>query len=180
MGGQISLLAALARPDLVRSLTTIGAGPCRAVTEERERRSWERAAEFFETTDAKPLANALANAAPVAAEMLAERPDLAPERLYAGARGTDLARIIRGGFLGVESNDDACRTLAVPVLVIAGERDETWLEPSRRLAELAPRGELLVVADAGHLAHLERRETCAREIAAFLAARFSGASSSSR
>ena len=57
-----------------------------------------------------------------------------------------------------------------PALVIAGEKDAQWLEPSRRLAELLPRAELLPVQDAGHLVHLERPDVVADSIRGFLTA----------
>ncbi len=166
MGGQIGLLAAVSRPDLVRSLTTIAAGPCRAITLERERRTWERAATAFERASDDQLAAALAAAAPTE---LNWRPDLAPEVLYRGARGADLARIIRGGFFTLASNDSACRQLQIPTLVLAGEHDTSWLPASRRLAELVPRSQLEIVPGAGHLVHLERTAACADRIRTFIA-----------
>ena len=166
MGGQIALLAAIDRPDLVRSLTTIAAGPCRAITVERERRSWERAAAAFERASDRELAAALSAAAPTE---LDQRKDLAPEVLYRDARGPDLARIIRGGFFTVESNELACRQLRVPTLVLAGEHDAGWLSASRRLAELVPRSQLEILPGAGHLAHLEYPVACADRIRPFLA-----------
>jgi len=164
MGGQVSLMAAIAEPQRARSLVTIGAGPCRAVTEAAEHRSWERAAGFFEKAAAPALANALADAAPADA---ATHPELAPERLYAGARGVELARVVRGGFLHVESNDEACRTLDVPTLVLAGDGDEGWLAPSRKLAELVPHARLVIVPGGGHHVYVEQAEACAREITKF-------------
>ena len=90
---------------------------------------------------------------------------LTADRLYAGARGQDLARVVRGGFLHVEDNQEACRRLDRPTLVIAGANDRNWLEESRRLAELIPGSELKIVEGTGHLVHLERPEACAGWIA---------------
>ena len=44
--------------------------------------------------------------------------------------------------------------LDVPALVIAGEADAISLAPSRRLAEILPRGELTVLPGAGHVVNL--------------------------
>ena len=159
MGGQIALMTALARPELVRSLTVIGGGPCRAVTDDREKRVWQRAAVAFEQATQAELCVSLAAAAPT------DVPALTAERLYARARGEDLARVVRGGFLHVEDNHEACRRLDRPTLVIAGANDGNWLAASRRLAELIPSSELKVVEETGHLVHLERPEACARWIA---------------
>ena len=159
MGGQIALMAALARPELVRSLTVIAGGPCRKVTDDREKRVWQRAAGSFEQAPQAELYASLETAAPtdVAA--------LTAEHLYAGARGQDLARVVRGGFLHVQDNQKACRRLDRPTLVIAGANDRNWLEESRRLAELIPGSELKIVEGTGHLVHLERPEACAGWIA---------------
>jgi pimeloyl-ACP methyl ester carboxylesterase len=162
MGGQIALMAGIARSDLVESLVLICAGPCRAITEEKEARGWERAAAAFENASRDELCQSLASAAPT------DRAELTPESLYGEARGPDLARVVRGGFLHVESNDDACRDVTAPALVIAGGRDRTWIDPSRKLAELLPGSELRVVEDAGHLVHLEHASAVAGWIGDFL------------
>jgi pyruvate dehydrogenase E2 component (dihydrolipoamide acetyltransferase) len=164
MGGQIALMAAAARPERVRSLSLIGAGPCRAVTSEREEKSWLRAAAAFETSSPEQLATSLTAAAPT------DDPKLTPETLYGRARGPDLARIVRGGFLTVESNDDACRAVSTKTLVVVGARDEGWLEPSRKLAALIEGSRLLVLDGAGHLAHLEQPDVCAEALQPLLGA----------
>jgi pimeloyl-ACP methyl ester carboxylesterase len=165
MGGQVALMAAIAAPERVRSLTTVGAGPCREITHERERESWERAARFFEQAAPDELCKSLAAAAPADADA---HPDLAPERLYAGARGSDLARVVRGGFFEVRSNDAECELLRLPTLVVSGSRDAGWLEPSRRLAALIPGARLQVVKGAGHWVHLEQTDALRRSFVEFL------------
>jgi pimeloyl-ACP methyl ester carboxylesterase len=169
MGGQIALMAAISRPELVRSLALVAAGPCRAVGDERERRRWQRAAAAFEGASRAQLCAALASAAPT------EDPKLEPERLYGDADGASLARVVRGGFLHVERNDHLCGQLAAPALVIAGGRDQTWIEPSRQLARLLPKSELRIVEDAGHLVHLEHLDEAAGWIADFVRAHAGGA-----
>ena len=159
MGGQIALVEAIAHPELVRSLALIGAGPCRAITEERERKSWERAAVGFEAASREELCASLASAAPT------KSPELAPETLYGDALGPNLARVVRDGFLHVEGNDDACRAVRAPAVLLVGRDDRTWLEPTRSLASLLPGAELHVVPDAGHLVHLEHASTCAARVA---------------
>jgi pimeloyl-ACP methyl ester carboxylesterase len=162
MGGQIGLMVAIAEPGRVRSLSLVGAGPCRAVTDERERRSWQRAAAAFEAASSRDLAEMLAAAAPT------RDPELTPDRVYPDARGSDLARVVRGAFLNVETHDDLCTRLSLPLLVLVGSEDEGWQGPSRRLAELVPNSQLRQVEGAGHLAHLEDPDACGETIAAFL------------
>ncbi len=48
--------------------------------------------------------------------------------------------------------------LALPALVVVGERDSPSLEPSRQLAALLPDSELVVVPGAGHVVNLARPE----------------------
>jgi pimeloyl-ACP methyl ester carboxylesterase len=158
MGGQIALLTALARPGLVRSLTVIGGGPCRAITDSKEERVWRRAAASFERATPAELCASLESAAPT------EVAELTAEGLYGRAHGEALARVVRGGFLHVEDNDEACRQLELPTLILAGANDRTWLTRSRQLAELIPGSEFEVVEGSGHLVHLERPDDCSRWI----------------
>jgi pimeloyl-ACP methyl ester carboxylesterase len=60
--------------------------------------------------------------------------------------------------------------IAVPTLLIAGERDANApLRTMQRMAEAIPGARLTVVEAVGHCPHLERAETVNRELAAFLA-----------
>jgi pimeloyl-ACP methyl ester carboxylesterase len=59
--------------------------------------------------------------------------------------------------------------LALPVLLIAGEKDEIAMLPDQhRLAALLPDGELQVIPGVGHLIHYETPEPAARYIRSFL------------
>ncbi|MFJ5860128.1 alpha/beta fold hydrolase [Pseudarthrobacter sp. NPDC092439] len=60
-------------------------------------------------------------------------------------------------------------SLALPVLLIAGEKDEIAALPDqRRLAALLPDAELKVIPGVGHLIHYETPEPAARLIRSFL------------
>lgn len=153
MGAQIALMAAIADPGRFATLTTFGAGPCRPVTQQREIDAWNRSATFFETASPEKIAKALG-----VSEHLYD-PDSASVDLatcFSGDRGPDLARMIRGAFLNVQSNDEECGTVTTPTLVIVGEGDEDWLSASRKLGRLLPNARLEVIGGAGHLVHLER------------------------
>lgn len=166
MGGQIALMMAIERPERVRSLVAIGAGPCRRVTDSDEETTWRRSAKFFEAADPDRLAAALAASSPLAQPV---ENDLDLDALYRDARGPELARMIRGAFLNVESNDALCKEVTTPTLVIAGAEDSQWREPSKKLAGLIPAGRFVEVPGAGHLVHLERPDVVGGEIEAFLA-----------
>jgi 2-succinyl-6-hydroxy-2,4-cyclohexadiene-1-carboxylate synthase len=59
-------------------------------------------------------------------------------------------------------------TLDVPVLAIAGARDEGYVAAAQRIADVAPRGRAAIVEDAGHAAHLQRPQRVAELIEGFL------------
>jgi pimeloyl-ACP methyl ester carboxylesterase len=68
-----------------------------------------------------------------------------------------LAHTLRGYLARLPALDAQAQrlaSLAVPTLVIAGERDANSLPPSRRLATLLPRAELVVIPGAGHVVNL--------------------------
>lgn len=79
------------------------------------------------------------------------------------------------GYIGccaaVGSVDTTARLpqLAIPVLVIAGELDQgTPLAMSQTMAEAIPRAQLVVLADASHLAAIEQPAAFARAVRGFL------------
>jgi pimeloyl-ACP methyl ester carboxylesterase len=56
-----------------------------------------------------------------------------------------------------------------PTLVIVGDQDESFLEPSRRMAATIPGGELVVVPDAGHSPQFENPRAWLEALERFLA-----------
>jgi 2-succinyl-6-hydroxy-2,4-cyclohexadiene-1-carboxylate synthase len=59
--------------------------------------------------------------------------------------------------------------LAMPVLVVAGEQDGTYLQHGRRLVEsIGANARLAVILHAGHACHLERPEAFVAEVLPFL------------
>ena len=59
-------------------------------------------------------------------------------------------------------------TLELPVLAIAGARDEGYVRAARRIADTAPLGRAAIVEDAGHAPQLQRPARVAGLIEAFL------------
>jgi 2-succinyl-6-hydroxy-2,4-cyclohexadiene-1-carboxylate synthase len=81
----------------------------------------------------------------------------------------ELAMLLRTAGQGVlEPVWHELLTLEVPVLAIAGARDEGYVRAAQRMADVAPRGRAAIVEDAGHAAHLQRPERVAELIAGFL------------
>ncbi|MEO6260711.1 MAG: alpha/beta fold hydrolase [Thermoanaerobaculia bacterium] len=58
-------------------------------------------------------------------------------------------------------------TIAIPVLWIAGETDERYLEAAKRAIELLPRGELAVAPGAGHRVPWEQPDWFAERLREF-------------
>lgn len=70
---------------------------------------------------------------------------------------------------GEHSAEDLLPALDIPVLIIAGDKDSfTPPELSRRMAELMPKAELVMLAGGTHVAPLEQHELVALRIEKFL------------
>jgi 2-succinyl-6-hydroxy-2,4-cyclohexadiene-1-carboxylate synthase len=83
------------------------------------------------------------------------------------SRPDGLARGLRGlGTATLPPVRDRLRELAMPVTLIAGERDDKFRALAEWMADLIPRAQVEVVAGAGHAVHLETPERVAEIIAA--------------
>jgi 2-succinyl-6-hydroxy-2,4-cyclohexadiene-1-carboxylate synthase len=81
----------------------------------------------------------------------------------------ELAMLLRTAGQGVlEPVWHGLLTLDLPVLAIAGARDEGYVAAAERIADTAPRGRAAIVEDAGHAAHLQRPQRVAELIEEFL------------
>jgi 2-succinyl-6-hydroxy-2,4-cyclohexadiene-1-carboxylate synthase len=169
MGGRLALHLAVREPERFAVLVTVGASAGFADPAERERRRLadEELAAWMEASSIEDVV-ARWERLPVFEGQ--------PEELVEAQRGgrlshdpSLLARLLRtagqGALPGVWERLGA---LAHPVLALAGERDERYLEAARRMALLAPRGHARPVSGAGHAAHLERPEEVARLLREFL------------
>ena len=59
-------------------------------------------------------------------------------------------------------------TLEMPLLAIAGARDEGYTAAAKRIAQVAPNARAAIVEDAGHAAHLQQPQAVADLITEFL------------
>ena len=81
----------------------------------------------------------------------------------------ELAMLLRTAGQGVlEPVWHGLLTLDLPVLAIAGARDEGYVAAAERIADVAPQGRAAIVEDAGHAAHLQRPQRVAELIEGFL------------
>jgi 2-succinyl-6-hydroxy-2,4-cyclohexadiene-1-carboxylate synthase len=165
MGGRIALHTAFAVPGLVRRLVLVGASPGIADAGERSarRRADEALADRIEAIGVEAFA-AEWGAQPLFAGQ-EERVAAAAhaDRLRNTAAG--LAAALRGLGTGVmEPLWDRLPELAVPVVLVVGERDEKFRAIASRMAAGIPGSRLEVVAGAGHAVQLERPDAVAAAI----------------
>jgi 3-oxoadipate enol-lactonase len=111
--------------------------------------------------DGKDVLKALLDAAstldsPAHQRLLAERPGF---REFEERKWDDLSIAMWAGTIRriarQESQLDALRALTCPTLVLVGEQDDAFLEPSRAMAATVPGAELVVIPDAGHSPQFE-------------------------
>jgi 2-succinyl-6-hydroxy-2,4-cyclohexadiene-1-carboxylate synthase len=168
MGGRFALRVALERPDLVEGLVLLGATAGLADPAEREmrRRRDETLASGLERKGLEQFLTGwlrqplFARLPPQAAGM--------DERRTNTVEG--LASALRRLGPGVqEPLWDRLGELSMPVLVMAGEHDSTFVAIAFRLmAVIGEPAELSLVPGAGHAAHLERPDTFAGLVKRFL------------
>ena len=169
MGGRVALALADAHPDACRSLTLISATAGISDSAERaQRRDADAAlagridaggmARFVDDWVALPMWDTL-RARLSAAEWQAS----IRQRMTCDPVG--LANSLRAAGTGAMTPLwDRLAKLEVPTLVLCGELDAKFVAIGREMANLLPCGELAVVADAGHAAHLEDPDACAAAI----------------
>jgi len=169
LGGRLALRAALRSPGSYNALVLAGAtagieeGPMRVQRVEAD----EKLASWMEAMAIEDIV-ALWERQPLFAdqrETLVETQR--PGRLSHDPR--ELALLLRTAGQGaLEPVWHALRTLDVPLLAIAGARDEGYTAAAKRIAQTAPNARAAVVEDAGHAAHLQRPDEVARLITEFL------------
>src|SRR5262245_13215264 len=169
LGGRLALRAALRSPESFSGMVLVGTtagieeGPMRAQRAEAD----EKLASWMEAMPIEDIV-ALWERQPVVADQSdalveAQRPG----RLTHDPRS--LALLLRTAGQGVlEPVWHELPGLRVPLLAIAGARDDGYSSAAKRVAQSAPNARLAIVEDAGHAAHLQRPDEVARLIANFL------------
>lgn len=168
MGGRLTLHLALERPDLVRRLVLVGATAGLDTEEERasRRAADEGLAQGLERDGLDPfLRRWLAN--PLFAGLSEETAGV-EERLDNTVAG--LASSLRLAGTGTQQPLwGRLGELTMPVLLVAGERDEKFTALAHRMAGAwGGPARVAVVAGAGHACHLERPRAFLDVVVAFL------------
>lgn len=169
MGGRFALHLALARPDLVTRLVLISttAGIDDPGQRAARRQSDGDLAERIERDGVEAflkwwLARPLFATLPAAAAALETRLANTPAGLASSLR--------RAGTGTQEPLWGRLASLAMPVLVVAGQLDDAYLERGRRLVNgIGENATFCPVPGAGHSVHLEAPDTLADALEEFLA-----------
>jgi 2-succinyl-6-hydroxy-2,4-cyclohexadiene-1-carboxylate synthase len=169
LGGRLALRAAIREPHRYARLVTVSAtaGIDEPAIRVARAEADERLAAWMEATPIEDIV-AIWERQP----LFADQSDALVEDQRPGRLSHDpaaLALLLRTAGQGVlEPVWHELLRLDVPVLAIAGDRDDGYVRAARRVAETAPRGRAAIVEDAGHAAHLQRPEEVARLITEFL------------
>jgi 2-succinyl-6-hydroxy-2,4-cyclohexadiene-1-carboxylate synthase len=169
LGGRLALRAALRSPDsftavvLVGSTAGIEEGPMRAQRAEAD----EKLASWLEAMPIEDIV-ALWERQP----LFADQPESLVEEQRPGRLSQDprsLALLLRTAGQGVlEPVWHELPALELPLLAIAGARDDGYSAAAKRMAHVAPNARAAIVEDAGHAAHLQQPEEVAGLITGFL------------
>jgi 2-succinyl-6-hydroxy-2,4-cyclohexadiene-1-carboxylate synthase len=169
LGGRLALRAALRSPEsftavvLVGSTAGIEEGPLRVQRVEAD----EKLASWMEAMPIEDIVG-LWERQP----LFADQSDALVESQRPGRLSQDprsLALLLRTAGQGaLEPVWHELRALELPLLAIAGARDDGYSSAAKRIAHVAPNARAAIVEDAGHAAHLQRPEEVARLIGEFL------------
>ena len=165
MGGRVALHAALTLPHRVQRLVLVSITPGIADAHERERRREEdeALARRIEAIGTEAFAQEWARH-PLFAHQPRGVQELArADRLRTPPEG--LAASLRGMGTGAMAPVwERLGELAMPVTIVAGERDEKFREIAERMAERVPTARLVILPGVGHAAHLEDPSAVAEAI----------------
>ena len=169
MGGRLALRAALRDPGAYRALVLLGATA--GIEDERQRRARKATdddlADWMERSPIVHVVNHWEKQ-PIfrgQSRELVERQR--PGRLSHDPRKlAELLRTTGQGALAPVWDD--LGTLDVPVLAVAGEGDDKYVQIARRMADALPQGRAAQVPNAGHAAHLEQPDAFSDLLLEFL------------
>jgi len=169
LGGRLALRAALRSPEsftavvLVGSTAGIEEGPLRAARAQAD----EKLASWIEAMPIEDVVG-LWERQP----LFADQSDALVEAQRPGRLSQDqrsLALLLRTAGQGIlEPVWHELRGLELPVLAIAGARDDGYTAAAKRIASTAPRGRAAIVEEAGHAPQLQQPAAVSALIAGFL------------
>jgi 2-succinyl-6-hydroxy-2,4-cyclohexadiene-1-carboxylate synthase len=173
LGGRLALRAVLREPARYAGLVTIGASAGIEDPEERvsRRDADERLASWMEGASIEDVVSIWERQ-----PLFADQPDALVERQRQDRLSHDpreLATLLRSAGQGtLEPLWQELSDLRLPLLALAGERDERYVAAARRIAELAPLGRAGTIEHAGHAPQLQRPDEVAAALSEFLDGHF--------
>ena len=171
MGGMVSQLLVLEHPEVARALVLVdtAAEVPKGLLYDNRRKERARLVEIarekgmeavFEQQLAITPIHPVLKANPKYIDIWREQFLMTSREAYiAGANGMASRRSAIGDLANV----------AVPTLIICGEKDEPFLEPSRQMHAAIPGSELVIIPGAGHGPQIETPAEFNRVLAGFLA-----------
>ena len=155
MGGRVALHAALAHPGRVDALVLIGAtAGIDSASDRQQRRDADEllatriesigVSSFIDEWLANPLFASLSDDQALRTDRLRNTPEGLAASLRSTGTGTQ------------EPLWDRLAEINIPVLVVAGERDDKFRAIGQRLADGLPQSKFEIIHDAGHSVHLEQ------------------------
>jgi 2-succinyl-6-hydroxy-2,4-cyclohexadiene-1-carboxylate synthase len=169
LGGRLVLRAALRDPERYLGVVTIGAtaGIDEPTLRSTRAEADDRLAAWMEAAPIEDIVGVWERQPLFADQSEALIEAQRPGRLTQDPGG--LAMILRTAGQGVlEPVWHELLMLDLPVLAIAGARDEGYVRAAKRIADTAPRGRAEIVEEAGHAVQLQRPDAVARLLDEFL------------
>jgi 3-oxoadipate enol-lactonase len=172
MGGMVARRVVLAHPERIDALVLMDTSPGPIPRLDPEMLEAAATVMLDEGKEVlKPLLEAAATLeSPAHQRLIAERPGL---QAFEDAKWAALSDVMWAAMAReIARQPDQLALLAnvrCPTLVMVGEQDESFLEPSRQIAATIPGAELVVVPDAGHSPQFENPRVWLRALERFLA-----------
>ncbi|MCJ7541873.1 MAG: alpha/beta hydrolase [Desulfobacterales bacterium] len=95
--------------------------------------------------------------------------DLSYEIIKTGDRKA-IAQFVRSFYTDPDPMIEGLRKISCPTLVLLGEKDDLFIEPSKLMAREIPDAKLVIIENTGHMTAIEEPERVSREILDFLLA----------
>ena len=169
LGGRLALRATLREPTRHRGVVTVGAtaGIDERATRTARAEADDRLAAWIEAAPIEDVVGIWERQ-----PLFADQSEAMIEAQRTGRLShdpADLAQLLRTAGQGmVEPVWHRLLLLPLPLLAIAGARDDGYVRAAKRMAQTAPHGRAAIVEDAGHAAQLQRPEEVARLLTEFL------------
>ncbi len=169
LGGRLALRAALRAPEHYLGVATIGAtaGIDEPTLRSTRAEADERLAAWMEAAPIEDIVSVWERQ-----PLFADQSEALVEAQRPGRLAQDpaaLAMTLRTAGQGVlEPVWHELLLLDLPLLAIAGARDEGYVRAAKRIADTAPRGHAEIVEEAGHAVQLQRPDEVARLLEEFL------------